>query len=226
MQTDATDKAKQHAAKKAVDFIADEMTVGLGTGSTASHFVIFLSQRVKAEGLKLRCVCTSEVTEKLARERELEVVDISTVDKIDVTVDGADYIDSNKRLIKGYGGALTREKIVAYSSEKMIVIAEPRKRCEVLSGRVPVEFLPFAKEQVRRDLRTLGATSVELREKGGGVFITDNKMQIFDALFENITQPQELENRINQIPGVLENGIFSRAAYKVILGLDEGVEEY
>lgn len=227
MRQDVSDKAKITAATKAVGYIKDKMVVGLGTGSTASYFVLFLASRAKEENLDVSCVCTSIATQRLAEENGLKIVDLSSVQKIDLTVDGADFIDAKKRLIKGYGGALTREKIIAYSSDKMIVIAEPRKKCEQLSAKVPVEFLPFAKEQVRRDLISLGAKSVDLREKDGSVYITDNNMQIFDALFEDIEDPGELENRLDQIPGVLENGIFSRPAFRVILGLEDGqVEEY
>jgi len=215
------EKQKQNCAKKALSYVKGGMILGLGTGTTADYFVKFLAE----SGLDVKCVCTSHRTKKLATSLGLKVFSLDDVDKIDLAVDGADVVSSDKSLIKGYGGALTREKIIEYTAEKFVVIVDSAKMAQKLARPVPVEYLPFAKRMVENGLRKLGAKKLVDRMDSEKLFSSDNSFYIVDADFGTILDPADLEKKINHIPGVLENGIFSRPVFKVIIGKDKGVEE-
>ena len=212
---------KQNCAKAALSYVEDGMVLGLGTGTTADYFVRFLAE----SGRDVKCVCTSFRTKKLAISLGLKVFSVDDVERIDLAVDGADVVASDKNLIKGYGGALTREKIIEYTAEKFIVVVDSTKIADKLAKPVPVEYLPFAKKLVEAGLRRLGARNLVQRMESEEQFRSDNNFYIVDADFGEISNPSELEKKINEIPGVLENGIFSRPVFRVIMGKDEGVEE-
>jgi ribose 5-phosphate isomerase A len=174
-----------------------------------------ISEMVK-NGLKIKGVPTSKQTEELALSLDIPLLEIADVTKIDITIDGADEYDSQKQLIKGGGGALLREKIIASVTDFYIIIANQSKQSEVLgSFALPVEVTPFAKEITLMQLRKLGCEP-KLREKDGKLFITDNQNYIADCKFDKIENPEELNQKLNQIPGVVENGLFVNMANIII----------
>lgn len=202
---------KQLIAEKAVDFIKDGMIVGLGTGSTAYWAITKIGKLVQ-NGLDIRGVPTSINTEKLAQSLNIPLANISEIEKIDITIDGADEFDENKNVIKGGGGALLREKIIASITNYYIIIADSSKKAEVLGNfPLPVEVTPFAQEITISQLKQLGC-STNLRLENGKPFITDNKNFIVDCKFNMISKPEELANKLNSIPGVVEHGLFSNMA--------------
>ncbi len=213
--------AKQSAACKAVEYIKAGMIVGLGTGSTAYWAIQYLAEKVK-QGLKITAVATSAETEKIALQCGITVVALDAVDCIDIDIDGADEVDDNMNLVKGGGGALLREKIVAAASREFIVIAGNNKRVKVLGKfPLPVELVPFGWQHTAGQLAALGC-STSLREKSGKIFTTDSGNYIIDCYFGAIPEPAVLEQQINNIPGVVDNGLFVKMATRVILGCDDG----
>lgn len=215
-------QTKKIAAEKAVTYVENNMIVGLGTGSTAKFAIEFIGHRVAA-GLKVQAVATSLESEKLAKENNIAL--LAEFKKIDITIDGADEVDDLGNLIKGGGGALTREKIVATASKKEIIIVDEAKLVETL-GAFPlaVEVLPFAWTFVKEKLKTLGC-EVNLRKKSGEIFLTDNQNYILDCGFKRITEPRKLEREINSIPGVVENGLFVGLTTLLIVGKADGTTQ-
>ena len=216
---------KEAAGSKAVEYVADGMVVGLGTGSTAEYAIRTLGRRV-AQGLRIRAVATSEASARLARELNIEVLDLEGGLTVDLTIDGADEVDSRLDLVKGLGGALLREKIVARSSEKLIIIVDSSKVVPQLGTRspLPVEVVPFACSLVRHHLAEEGLMA-ELRRDAdtGGPYETDNGNLILDCHFpDGIDDPVRTESRINALPGVVENGLFIDLADLVIVGEENG----
>ena len=198
---------KQLVGEKAVEYIRDGMVVGLGTGSTVYYTIMKLGQLVK-EGLTIQGIPTSVQTEELARKIGIPIGSFKEIDQIDIAIDGADEIDSNLNLVKGGGGALLREKIIAKAAKKFIVVATPSKLVEKLGvQRLPVEVVPFGAELTEKHLRELGGNPV-LRIVDGIPFRTDNGNYIFDCSFSDLSQPIHLEKKLNLIPGVVENGLF------------------
>jgi ribose 5-phosphate isomerase A len=216
------DDAKRNAAERACEFVQDGMTVGLGTGSTAEHAVKRIGELV-AKGMRLRCVPTSEATMTLARHLEIPLVTLDEVETIDLTIDGADEVDPRFDLIKGLGGALLREKIVASVSREEVIIVDEGKLVSRLGEKapVPVEVLRFGRKAAEAGLRKMGAEP-KLRSKGGETFVSDNGNHILDCRFERIADPAHLEKEINAIPGVVENGLFIGLATKVAVGTETG----
>ena len=212
---------KQICGEKAVEYVKDGMILGLGTGSTVYWTIQKLGQLVK-EGLNIKGVPTSVQTETLAKELNIPLLDFSEVEKIDLTIDGADEIDEHLNLIKGGGGALLREKIVASASERMIVVADESKVSKVLgSFPLPVEVTRFGWENTMRRITNLGGQPT-LRMSEGQAYITDNGNYILDCKFEQITDPAQLNTDLNLIPGVVENGIFPNMADMTIIGMNNG----
>lgn len=207
---------KQIVGEKAAEFIKNGMTVGLGTGSTA----YFTTQRVGqlvAEGLDIQCIPTSKSTEQLAQKWNIPLISISEVDKIDITIDGADEVDPDKNLIKGGGGAHLREKIVASITEFYIIIVDDSKLVNHLGKfKLPVEVTPFAREVTRKQINQMGCTSEWRKNEDRSDFISDNNNYILDCGFEFIKDPGKLNLGLNQIPGVVENGLFVGMADKII----------
>ncbi|MBM4764610.1 ribose-5-phosphate isomerase RpiA [Bacillus sp. B15-48] len=199
--------AKKLVGEKATEFIKDGMVVGLGTGSTVYYMLLKLGQLVK-EGLSIQGIPTSIQTAELAKELNIPLVGFQEIEKIDLAVDGADEVDSNLNLIKGGGGALLREKIIAKAAKQFIVVAGPSKMVKTLgSFPLPIEIVPFGAKMTKKYLKELGGNPT-LRLVNGTPFQTDNGHYIFDCIFPSLTQPHELEVSINKIPGVVENGLF------------------
>lgn len=223
------DKAKFVAAKRSVDYVEDGMRVGLGTGSTAAWMVRCLGELVREDGLKIRGVPTSTRTAELAREVGIEVISLDEARWIDVTIDGADEFDGNLNLIKGGGGALLQEKIVATASDQMIVIADVGKEVEKLGAfPLPVEVIPFGWqttksliEELLISMDVLGRDA-SLRMNGDRPFVTDEGNYILDLHLGRIGQPQQMAMVLNQMPGVVENGLFIDICDVVVLGYGDG----
>jgi len=218
-----TANLKQIAAEKAVDdFVRDGMTVGLGTGSTAYYAIKRVGELVK-DGYKLKCVATSVKTEEIAKECGIDIIDIDDVDHIDVTIDGADEVDPKMQLIKGLGGALLREKIVAASSRAEVIIVDDSKLVERLGIKcpLPVEVLIFGHKKTKISLEKQKCTAV-LRMMDGKPFVTDGGNYIYDCKFDFIDNPFFLESRISVIPGVVDNGLFLNMATNVVISSADG----
>lgn len=213
--------SKRIAAEKAVDYIHDGMIVGLGTGSTAYWAIQKIGERVHA-GLQIKAVASSRRSEELAMQLGIVLVPLNEIDFIDVTIDGADEVDTNNNLIKGGGGALLREKILASHSKMFVVIIDESKMAGKL-GRfpVPVEIVPFASNLTLRHLRALDCEP-RIRRDADKVYITDNGNMIADCSFEFIDDPAILSARMNSIPGVVENGLFSHTmVHAVVIGSED-----
>jgi ribose 5-phosphate isomerase A len=214
---------KKQAAEKAVQYIEDGMVIGLGTGSTVEFAIKKIGEMIK-EGLKIEGIPTSLKTKRLATELKIPLIELDDRTEIDITFDGADEVDSNLNLIKGGGGALTREKIIAYHSKKVIIIVDETKIVKGLGcdSFLPVEVTKFGWSATKKALEDLGCTG-ELRKIMNEVFITDNQNYIIDCDFGKITDPESLEKEINNIPGVLDNGLFIGLADQVIVGSKQGM---
>jgi ribose 5-phosphate isomerase A len=214
---------KRQAAAVAVDWVQPGMRLGLGTGSTARHFVELLGERVRA-GLKVIAVPTSETTRADAARLGVPLTTLDETPALDLTVDGADEIGPDLSLIKGGGGALLREKIVASASARMVVIADESKWVPVL-GRfpLPIEVVPFGLEATRRAIEVAAAAChcpgpAKLRlDKAGHAFVTDGGHWILDAMLGRIAEPKELAEALSSIPGVVEHGLFIGIAQAAIL---------
>lgn len=225
----SVDSFKLAAARRALSFVEPRMRLGLGTGSTASVFVELLGAGVR-EGLQVLCVPTSEQTRVLAEKLGVPLSTLDETPLLDLTIDGADELDGELRLIKGGGGALLREKIVATASDRMIVIADASKRVEKL-GRfpLPVEVVRFGVTATRNMIEMLAHDAgcqgeITLRLKpDGSPFITDGGNFIFDCAFGQIDDPESLDEALKFIPGVVENGLFLGIADAAIIGGPEGV---
>jgi ribose 5-phosphate isomerase A len=223
------DKAKFIAAKRAVEFVEDGMRVGLGTGSTAAWMVRCLGEMVREDGLKITGVPTSARTADLAREVGIDVISLDQAKWLDITIDGADEFDSNLNLIKGGGGALLQEKIVATASDRMIVITDASKEVGTLGAfPLPVEVVPFGWnttkaliEEMLTSLDVLGRL-VTLRMNGTRPFVTDEGNYILDLHLKHIGNPHQMAMVLNQIPGVVENGLFIDICDVVVLGYGNG----
>jgi ribose 5-phosphate isomerase A len=215
---------KRMAAERAVDYVRDGMVVGLGTGSTVYYALLKLGERVR-EGLDIVGIPTSRRTEEIARQRGIKLGDINDYPEIDLTIDGADEVDSNLNLIKGGGGALLREKIVAHATSFEIIIVDERKLSEVLgSFPLPVEIVPYGWRRTMKVLASHGCTP-SLRMNGGSPYLTDNGNYIVDCAFGRIEDPAGLEEKLLRVPGVVEVGLFVGMCDLLIIGKDGGVEE-
>ncbi|PEP10236.1 ribose 5-phosphate isomerase A [Bacillus wiedmannii] len=216
---------KQLAGEYAANLVKDGMKVGLGTGSTVYWTIQKLGERVK-EGLSFQAVPTSKETEVLAKQLNISLISLNDIQSLDLTIDGADEIDANLQLIKGGGGALLREKIVATSSKELIIIADESKLVTHLGTfPLPVEIIPFSWKQTERKIQSLGCQTT-LRLKNNETFITDNKNMIIDCIFpHNISNPANLHTQLKMITGVVETGLFVNMTSKAIIGTENGIEE-
>ena len=216
------DELKQAAARAALNYVVDGAIIGVGTGSTANFFIDELGkikQRIKG------AVASSEATAARLKSHGIAVFDLNEIMHMPVYIDGADEIDASGAMIKGGGGALTREKIVASVAEKFICIADGSKLVEVMGTfPLPIEVIPMAQAVVSRALKAMGATPI-LRLKEGVPYVTDNGCFIIDTAGLRITQPANLEQQINDLPGVVTNGLFARKGANVcLLGIADGVK--
>ena len=218
------ERLKEEAGIAACNFIKDGMKIGLGTGSTVRYTVIEIGRRISEDGLNVVGVPTSEATRELALEVGIPLVTLSESGGLDLVIDGADEFDDDFSLIKGGGGALTREKIVAQSSKSMIVVADDRKQVETLGNfDLPVEVLPFEWERTRDRISSICPGEVTLRG-GSEPFVTDNDGYILDCSFgPSISNPKSLEKKILSIAGVVEVGLFVDICDVVILASNGGV---
>ena len=220
------DDLKKQAALKAVEFVRSGMVVGLGTGSTAVHATRAIGEMLTDGRLQnILAIPTSEATARQAQEVGIPLTSLNQHPKVDITIDGADEIDPHLNLIKGLGGALLREKIVATASQRLIIVADDSKQVSQLGSRapVPVEVIPFAQEPVRHFLQSLGANAI-LRQQKGTPFITDENNIILDCHFPPIADPLKLAQTIRQQPGVVEHGLFLNMATDAIIASPQGIE--
>ncbi len=227
LETDDLDSQtalKKRAGEKAAEFVKDGMIVGLGTGSTVEWTIRKLGQKMK-EGLNITGIPTSIRSEKLALELGIPLSTLIDHPIIDLTIDGADEVDPHFNLIKGLGGALTREKIVASCSKREIIVVDDSKLVDLLGTKapVPVEVLPFAWNTCKNALTKLNSKPI-LRKIGNENYVTDNNNFILDCRFNGISDPIGLEQNINNIPGVLENGLFVNLINMVIVASPEGIK--
>lgn len=223
------DTAKFVAAKRALDYVESGMRLGLGTGSTAAWMVRILGEMVREEGLKVVCVPTSERTADLARKVGVPIKTLEEVKWLDLTIDGADEFDANLNLIKGGGGALLQEKIVATASDQMVVITDASKEVETLGAfPLPVEVVAFGwettkalAEEALMNVDVMGSTGT-LRMDRDRPFVTDEGHHIIDFHLRRIGEPRKLSLILNQIPGVVENGLFIDICDSVVIGYGDG----
>jgi ribose 5-phosphate isomerase A len=226
----STDELKRQAAARALEFLEPGMKLGLGSGSTALHFVDLLGRKV-AEGLQVLCVPTSETTRARAHALGIPLTSLDEEPLLDLTIDGTDELDEELRLIKGGGGALLREKIVAMASERMVVIADASKRVAALGAfPLPIEVVRFGVAATRNMIEMLAADvgcNGEIRMRMGAdnqPFVTDGGNYIFDCAFGRIEDPEVLDEALKVIPGVVENGLFLGIADAAIVAGPGGVE--
>ena len=217
------EEKKKQSAEKAYEILKKDLNrdtvLGIGTGSTTNYFIEILNQqKLDLKGV----VCSSNASEENLKISNIEVLSLNDVHKIDFYIDGADEFNSRKELIKGGGGALTREKILAHSSETFICIVDDSKYSDLLGDfPVPIEVIELARSAISREVMKMGGRPVYRND-----FVTDNGHQIIDVHNLDLNVPYETEQKINQIPGVVENGIFSsRKADIILLATDEGVKE-
>lgn len=220
----AMDAAKKRAADNALELIRDGQIVGLGTGSTAKFAIEGLGKLVR-EGLSVKGVPTSLATESMAMQLGIPLVNLNQAGTIDITLDGADEVDSNFNMIKGGGGALTREKLVALASTKRVILVDESKLVSRLgeSRQLPVEVLPFSWTMSARLITGLGCVA-NLRRQGEAPFVTDNGNHILDCEFGPIEDPAALEKRIKILPGVIDSGLFIGIADTLVIGFEDRVE--
>jgi ribose 5-phosphate isomerase A len=223
-----SDILKRQAAERAMTFVRSGMRLGLGTGSTAKHFVDLLGAAVQ-QGLEVIGAPTSEATARQAAALGVPLTTLDETPELDLTIDGADEIDPSLRLIKGGGGALLREKIVAAASRRMLVIADASKSVATLGAfPLPVEVVPFGLGATRRHIERacaeLGlAGSITLRERQGQTFVTDGGHYILDCAFGALPDPEALANALAFIPGIVDHGLFLGMASAAILAGPQGV---
>lgn len=213
-------------AEAAVAEIQSGMLVGLGTGRTASRGVIALAERMKNEDLQLRCVSTSHATETLARFHGLPVMDFALVERVDYLFDGADEVDPHMNMLKGSGGAMTRERIVAWAAEKCVYMVDESKLVSRLGERttLPIAVLAFGLAAVRAELRNLGLHGVCRRTIKGELFLTDNGNLVIDVAMGE-QDLSELAASLNDIPGVIDHGLFLTEADEILVERDSGTIE-
>jgi len=221
----AQEKEKEMAGRAAAELVRDGDIVGLGTGSTAYFAVVALGERVKA-GLKIVGIPTSVATEELARQLGIPLTTLDEHPEIDITIDGADEIDPHLNLIKGGGGALLREKVVASVTKKMVVVGDSSKLVAALGKfPLPVEIIPFARPVVGKKLTSLGAIPKLRLKPDGQPFTTDNGNYILDASFGEISDPPAIARSLSDTPGVVEHGLFIGFAKMALVGRGSSVLE-
>jgi len=221
----ANDQEKETAARASLRFVKDGQIVGLGTGSTAAYFIQLLGEAVK-DGLRIRGIPTSVRSRQQAATLGIPLTTLDECQQIDVTVDGADEVDPQLRLIKGGGGALLREKIVASATKHLVIVADVTKRVPMLGKfPLPVEVIKFAQAVVVKKIEALGAR-VTVRNTGDGKpFLTDENNHILDCLFEQIPDADELARRLSDMPGVVEHGLFIGMASVVLIAKGSEIVE-
>jgi ribose 5-phosphate isomerase A len=220
------DEAKALVGKQAAAWVEDGMAVGLGTGTTSVMFIKALGERVQREGLKIRCVASSDASASLGRSLGMEVVSLPELPELDLYIDGADEVGPGLSLIKGGGGALLREKIVASSAKKFVVVVDSSKIVDVLGKfPLPVEVVKMALPLVLAQLSDLGLNPAQRLHKDGSVYLTDEDNFIVDCACGTINDPELTAAEIRAIVGVVEHGLFLNMASIALVAGDEGVTE-
>jgi ribose 5-phosphate isomerase A len=224
MDNDPKGAAKRRAAEVALSFVQDGQVLGLGTGSTARYAIEGLAKMIQG-GLTVRGVATSTGTAQLAKSLGIPLIDLNEALGIDLTIDGADEVDPRFDMIKGGGGALTREKLVAIASSRRVMVVDETKLVSALGETrpLPVEVLPFCWMMTARRLEELGCEP-KLRRAAGRPFLTDNGNYILDCTFPPIQRPAKLETSIKLLPGVVESGLFVKLADTLVIGFDDRAE--
>jgi ribose 5-phosphate isomerase A len=221
----ANEEEKEAAGRAAAELVRDGDVVGLGTGSTAYFAVVALGERVKA-GLKISGIPTSLQTADLARAVGIPLTTLDEHPEIDITIDGADEIDAKLNLIKGGGGALLREKVVASASRKMVVVADSGKIVRVLGKfPLPVEIISFARTVIEKKIVALGGGPKLRTRRDGSPYVTDNGNEILDCSFGEIEDPAELARELGNVPGIIEHGLFIGLAKLVMVGRGNSVDK-
>lgn len=217
--------AKQAAGYRAAEWVQDGMVVGLGTGSTAYYAIEKIGEMV-SNGLHIQAIATSKASEELALKYNIPLITAGEVQRLDLAIDGADEFDSKLALIKGGGGALLREKLVALNSDRFIVIADSGKRVEHLGKfKLPIEIVPFCYEWTLGQLQARYPVEFQLRMNGSDRYVTDNGNYIVDAAFGQIESPLDLSTELKSMAGVVEHGLFVNIADLVIVGYEDGRTE-
>jgi ribose 5-phosphate isomerase A len=220
-----TETMKKNAGYLAATFVQNGMTIGLGTGSTAKYFIEKIAERIQKEHLKLQAVASSVRSLEQAKIAGIPIIDINTVTSIDLTVDGADEIDGKKRMIKGGGGALLREKILASMSKEMVVIVDENKVVPLLGHhKLPVEIATFAHLVTLHHIKKLGFdATIRCDKDSSKYYITDNGNYLIDIQFPSpLQQPEKEHALIQEIPGVVETGFFFHLAGRVVIAFNDG----
>jgi len=221
----ANDHEKEAAARASLRFVKDGQVVGLGTGSTAAYFIKLLGEEVK-NGLRVRGIPTSIRSRELALSLGIPLITLDDCQEIDVTVDGADEVDPHLRLIKGGGGALLREKIVASATRQMVVVADASKQVQRLGKfPLPVEVIRFAQALVAKRIVAMGAEVQLRRDAAGNAYLTDENNHILDCRFGEILDPNRLARELSEMPGVVEHGLFIGMASVALLARGSDIVE-
>jgi len=219
------DEIKQLVAKQAAQLVQNNMTVGIGSGSTIYWLIMELGKRVK-KGLFFRAIPTSKQTAALAAQQNIPLCELNDIDRIDLTIDGADEIDLQLQLIKGGGGALLQEKMVAAASRELLILADQSKLVPQLGKfPLPLEVIPFGWKQVQRHIRETYQIESTLRMHDAQPFVSDHGHYVLDCPFERIEQPDILTFELNAIPGVVDNGLFVNMADLALIGYPDGKTE-
>jgi ribose 5-phosphate isomerase A len=216
------DEIKQSVAKQAAQLVQNNMTVGIGSGSTIYWLIMELGNRVK-KGLFFRAIPTSKKTAALAAEQNIPLAELNDVTGIDITIDGADEIAPGLQLIKGGGGALLQEKMVAAASRELFIVADETKLVQQLGKfPLPLEVVPFGWKQVQRHILKTYQVQASLRIQDGKPFVSDHGHYILDCPFQHIEHPDTLTYELNAIPGVVDNGLFVNMADMALIGFSDG----
>jgi ribose 5-phosphate isomerase A len=221
----ANDREKEAASRASLKFVKDGHVVGLGTGSTAAHFIKLLGNEVQ-KGLRIRGIPTSDRSRDLAQSLSIPLITLDDCQQIDVTVDGADEVDPQLRLIKGGGGALLREKIVASATRQLIIVADDSKQVQRLGKfPLPVEVIKFAQALVAKRIAALGAEVQLRRDASGRPYVTDENNHILDCRFGEMRDPDRLAGELSTMPGVVEHGLFIGMASVVLFARGNEIVE-
>jgi ribose 5-phosphate isomerase A len=219
------DDLKRQAGERAAEYVKDGMKVGLGTGSTVHYTLLALGRRVRDEGLDIVGVPTSVRTERTSNEVGIPLGDLDELGRLDVTIDGADEVDPHLNLIKGLGGALVREKIVAAHTREMIIVVDDSKMVDVLGTRspLPVEVFKMGHRRLHAALADLGCAPALRLGDDDSHFVSDNGNHIYDCRFSSIPRPHDMEMAVNNVVGVVDNGLFLDMATSVVVASASGI---
>lgn len=222
----ANDAEKELAARAALEYIHDGQVVGLGSGSTSTFAIHLIGERVR-QGLKIRGIPTSIASRDLANQLGIPLTTFDEVQEIDVTIDGADEFDPRLNLIKGGGGAMLREKIVASATKQLVIVTDSSKQVELLGKfPLPLEVIGFAEPLVAKKVSGLGARVIRRQDSSGNLYLTDEGHHIFDCHFERISDPPTLARILSDMPGIVEHGLFIAMAGVVLMAKDGKVVEF